>query len=274
MLTLAQASSYFDRTPAYDSTGTTVLFYCQIEPFDDSRRDSSSAHRRILSVAPGVDMPADRVIRLFDRNWLVGTSEADGMEDMHRVKFVITQAPRQMHASSLGDFLAGVSTQEVWAAAYWSKDVRQTETSSSYPQMYDVFTVVPVRARSVLWDDAEQFLVMSPRDMPSGFLSAHSLKLDRSTETVALESRVYDPIAGDYVLQTSNSTPALRVRWQSLFDYSSQMDERYQEGDVSVVLPPSAPVNTGSLLKFSDQAYQVTAVDNLSDAQVAHCRRF
>lgn len=274
MLTLAQVSSYFDRTPAYDSTGSTVLFYCQIEPFDDSRRDSSSAHRRILSVAPGTEMPADRVVRLFERNWLIGTSEVDGMEDMHRVKYVIAQAPRQMNLSSLGEYLAGISTQEVWAAAYWAKDVRQTETSSAYPQMYDVFTVVPVQPRAVLWGGAEQFLVMSPRDMPSGFLSAHSLKLDKAVETVEMESRAYDPVAGDYVLQTSNTTPALRVRWQSLFDYTSQMDERYQEGDVSVVLPPSAPVNTGSMLRFPDQTYQVTAVDTMSDAQVAHCRKF
>jgi len=110
--------------------------------------------------------------------------------------------------------------------------------------------------------------------MPSGFLSAHSLKLDKAVETVEMESRTYDPVAGDYVLQTNNTTPALRVRWQSLFDYTSQMDERYQEGDVSVVLPPSAPVNTGSMLRFPDQSYQVTAVDTLSDAQVAHCRKF
>lgn len=271
MINLAQASTYFDRTPVYDTVTGRLIFRAQIEPFDDSRRDANSAYRRVLSVKAGTVVP--REVNVLGTVWLVGAGETDAMESVHRQKYVIAQAKAQFQVSTLAQYLEGERSALCWAAPYWSKDAKQTETSSTYPQMFDVYLSTEVAAQSVLWDADDAYLVVSPRPMPSGLMSAHSLKLEHRREQANLSKRVYSPSAGGYVSEQVSSVPTLQVRWQSLFEYGSQMDERYQEGDASFVLPAACGVDTACTLQASGRLWQVLSVDDVPGAAIAHCRR-
>lgn len=272
-MTLAQASKYFDRTLVTDPFTGARLFTAQVDPYDDTKRDAYSAYRRILSVAPGTQIPAHRTVRLMGMDWIVGSYESDGMQEIHRQKYVISQAPATLKVSSLAQYLAGQHTKVVRAAPYWNKDAKQVEVSSEQPQMFDVFVPTEVADKSVLWNASEAYFCMSPRPLASGLLSAFSLKLEHAAEPATLGIRTYDPVAGGYVTNGTASVQVLRVRWQSLFEYGSDAEVRYRPGDLSIVLPASPTVKTSTSITLPDATYQILSIDQLPGVQVAHCRR-
>lgn len=274
-MTLATASLYFDRTSVTDLAGT-FLFHCQVDPFDDSKRDSGTAYRRIMSVEPGTLMPSNRTVRLMGRTWLVGGSEPDGMAELHREKFVIHPVDRPLNLSSLNEYLSGAYVQTLWASAHWVKDSKQLEVSSETPPVYDVTVAggAAVAPHDVLWDGQGAFLVLSPHDVASGMLTLSSLALEsQALKPVTVMSRVYDPVAGGYSSGATSSLQGLFVRWQSLFQYGSQTSERYQEGDVSIVLPSGSQISTSTALSSAGVNYQVLAVLDIAGTVVAHARR-
>lgn len=274
MMTLAQASSYFDRTPVTDPYTGSLLFHAQVEPFEDSKRDAYSAYRRVLSTAPSVSIPEHRVVDLLGQRWIVGQGEPDGMQQLHRRKYVLSPVGAELAVSSMSQFVAGVSAYKLFASVHWLKDIKQESVSSEHPQSFEVFLPSMVTPRQILWGASGAYLVLSPRMMPSGFVAALCLKLESSVEEANLVTRVYDPVAGEYTVASPDGTPvnALRVRWQNLYEHSSESDRKYENGDVSVVLPAGTVIAPGAKLRFSDRAYQVLGTDNFGGAVVAHAR--
>lgn len=272
---LADASSYFDRTEALDPTSNALLFKGQMGNYDDSKRDASAAYRRVLSVRPGTAMPSGRVVKMMGRNWLIGSMEPDGLDELHREKYVLQQAPIQLKVSRLSAFLAGTVAATYWADAHWVKDAKQLEVSSETPQIFDITmtSVVDVRVHDVLWDTGVAYLALSPRPVASGYIQVNALKLDQTAPAVAsLISRTYDPVAGTYTSAAPVNVNALAVRWQSLYEYGSQTSERYQEGDAAIVLPSGTVVNTATKVTLAGVTYQVVAVLEMGGAVVLHAR--
>jgi len=272
---LVDAASYFDRTPVYEADGSTPLFKGQLDDYDDSKRDSGAAYRRILSVRPGTAMPATRAVRMFDLTWLVGAKETDGLDQAHRDKYVLQRAGVKLTVNRLPDFVSGAVGQTKWADPEWLKDSHELATSSKVPQIFSVFLPLgtDVRVYDVLWYAGAAFLTMAVRDLPSGFRAAECLELDQTVPAIAsITRRTYDPVAGSFTSAASVDTPCLRVRWQSLYLYSSQSDTKYQEGDTSLVVGPSVPVSTADNVLFDGVTWQVLDVDSLGGANVIHAR--
>ncbi len=273
MMTLAQASAYFDRTPAIDPFSGVELFLCQVDPFDESKRDAASAYRRVMSTVPGVEMPEHRSVRLLGRTWIVGAEESDGMQDLHRQRRVLVPADLLLHLSTLGEYLVGASSRRVYAGAAWNRDAKQAGESSESPPLYDVFTPEPAVAQSVLWNDSSAFLALATRDVSSGVSVNLCLKLPRTVEQMTVTTRTFSPVLGGLTVGAATQVPSLRVRWQSLFEYTSPADERYVEGDVSIAVPPGSSVGPADLLSFPDADYRVMGSRSASGADVLHARR-
>ena len=227
-----------------------------------------------MSVSPEVAIPAERVVQILGSAWIIGQSHTDGLAEEHRVKYVVSPAEDLFALYTLGQFLAGAPQATLWGTASWVRDVKQVESSSVLPQMYEVSTSARVPLRSILSGSSGTYLVLSPREGASDIPLAYSLLLDRPVEDVYVLDRVYDPVVGEYRLRSDKLAKGLRVRWQSLFDYGSQADARFQEGDLSVVLPAAAAVATSSLLIFDDLVYKVVSIDDLPDSSLVHCRVF
>jgi hypothetical protein len=272
---LTDAACYFDRTLATDPVTGKVLFKCQVDPFDDSKRDAAASYRRILSVKPGTKMPAHGVAFLLGHVWLIGAVEPDGMLELHREKYVIEMAAGQLKVANLNNFLAGTVMATVYASPAWVKDSKQLETSSDVAQLYDI--AIPggttVLTHDVMWSNTEAYLVLSPRPAASGLPAINALKLDQIAPAPAtISSRTYNPASGTYGAPVQTTVNALQVRWQSLFKYGSQMSERYQESDVSIVLPFGTGVSTSTQITMGGVNYQVLAVLDVSGAVVVHAR--
>lgn len=272
---LSEAASYFDRSAATVPETGKILFMGQIDPFDDSRRDSSAAYRRILSVRPGTAIPASRVVKMLGVVWMIGDMEPDGLEELHREKYVIQRAQSTLKVSRLSGFLAGTVASVLWSSAQWVKDAKQLEVSSVTPQIFDVSFPdgSDIRVQDVLWDDVTAYLVLAPHRQASGILSANCLKLDQALPIAAnVATRTYSPTLGTYSTSAGTSVNALLVRWQSLFAYGSQAAERYQEGDVAIVLPTAAAATTATVVTLSGVTYQTLAVLDIAGAVVLHAR--
>ena len=274
MMSLTQASTYFDRTPAYSVTNGALLFKCQIDPYDDSKRDASAAYRRILSVAPGTVMPAEGAFTALSQIWLIGGMEPDGLEQVHRQKYVILPARTQLKVSRPNQYLSGTYASIQHASAGWVKDAKQLETSSEQPQIYDVFfhAGADVRERDILWNGVEGYLALSPRRVASDLLSVACLRLEAPAGTVSKIARTYNPSTGAYADSAPVNVQALVVRWQSLYKYGSQADARFQEGDLSLMLPTGTVVDTTTKFQIAGFDFQVLSVDDLSGVPVAHIR--
>lgn len=273
MMSLAAASSYFDRTEVTDPFTGSLLCLAQIDPFDDSKRDAFSAYRRLLSTAPSVQIPEHRSIRALGQVWLVGEGEPDGLEDLHRRKYVIAPAKARLQVANLAGYLAGQASQEVYAAPYWNRDAKQMETSSAPVQLFDVFTPVAVGAQKVLWSTDAAYLTLSPRPAASGLASAFALKLDHRAEAGLVVTQAYSPAAGALTVTATTPVQLLRVRWQSLFEYDAQDDVKHANGDVSIVLPPGTAVDTASRIQAGGHVYQVVSSSVIAGTVVAHARK-
>jgi hypothetical protein len=272
---LADASRYFDRIKVLDLLTGKVLFMCQVDVYDESKRDSGTAYRRVMSVAPGTVMPASGLARIMGSVWIIGGAQTDALDELHRTKYVIEMAPTQLNVSRLPSFLSSTVTFTTYTDSAWVKDAKQLEVSSDIPQIFDVSLAIAadVRQYDVLWAAGVAYLVMSPRKMASGLQVANSLRLDQTAPVSAtLRTRAYNPVTGTYSVGSTTSVSALFVRWQSLFAYGSQTSERYQEGDKAIVLPFGTVITTSSTLAYAGVTYQVLSVLDIAGAVVAHAR--
>lgn len=275
MMKLAAAAAFFDRTPVTGADTPNLLFYGQLDPFDDSRRDAGSAYRRILSVKPGTAMPANASVKILGQVWLVGAREADGLAVTHREKYVLQRADRKLSIYRLPGYLAGTPAAAAWANVDWLKDVKEIESDSRTPPQCTVTLPLgtDVRERDVVADAAGALLVLQVHNSAAGFTTAIALQLDAgSLATASIAPRTYAPGTG-FVDGTAYTTPALRVRWQSLFEYQSQADERFQEGDCSLALPANLTVTGRDRITFAGVVWSIVSSSLLAGALVAHVRR-
>lgn len=273
MMSLAAAAAYFDRTPVLDPDNGNTLFYGQLEPYDDSRRDAGAAYRRILSVAPGTSVP--RVVRVHGEAWIVGRRESDSLGEILRDKYVLQPAGVKASISRLEDFLAGDASAAAWVAIEWLKDAKELSVSSDAVVMYTVIAPegADLREHDIVWYAGRALMLQAPRHHPSGYIEAEAFELDQvlpATATVA--ARTFDPQAGAYTTSTTDTQPCLRVRWQSLYLYESQASARYQEGDTVLIVPPDAQVVNDSLVTLDGKNWKVLAVQTLSGVLCVHAR--
>ena len=274
MLTLADASNYFDRTPILDAYTGATLFYGQVDLYDDAKRDSATAYRRVLSVKPGTLIPATRALKIHGSVWIVGASEIDGLSVAHRQKYVLHPAPSKLGVVSLSGFVSAAAATEHWADMVWFKDGKEDAVSSRVVPMYTAYLAqsVSLPEYSVITQGAAAYLVETPHGQASGIQSATCVRLEYTPVSATLATRTYDPVQGKYTASNDTTVKCLRVRWQSLFLYGSQGDAKYQEGDCSLVFPTGTVMATKDKITLAGQVWSILAVENLGGAVVAHGR--
>lgn len=290
-MTLASASTFFDRTSVKDVASGAHLFYAQLDLYDDAKRDSASAYRRVMSVAPGTEMPISRVARILGSVWVIGGRAVDGMAGVHREKYVLHPAPSPLWVRSLSDYVTGGPGKAYWGDIAWLKDGKEESTSSKpapaysayLPQYADIaeFDVVQVAPQEVSnlyqyfmeYPEVNGHLVGVPRLTESGFTEATCARLEYPPADAVLSTRIYDPVQGMYTSSVPTQVKCLRARWQSLYSYGSQADAKYQEGDCSLVLPAGTVIATKDQVTLAGQVWGILSVEELGGAVVAHARR-
>ena len=108
---LANAAKFFDRVSIQDAyTGTTLPYKVQFSTFDETDPDGSISKRRSMSLAPGLTLPARRVISLLGGEiWLLGEPSADAVFDKP-----IRQTVPMRRATNLAQALTPGQVAEAW----------------------------------------------------------------------------------------------------------------------------------------------------------------
>lgn len=274
MMTLTQASSFFDRMPVYDPDNGEVLFYGQVDPYDDSKRDAGAAYRRVLSVAPGTPMPARRAVRLLGSEWLVGNMEPDGLADLHRQKYVLQPA----HACgllTLAQYLAGAAADPTWAGVEWFKDGKEVSESSEMFTLYSGYFAEGLGPAigEIVTAGTQAFLVRSVRRMPAGFDVAVLAEQRGRPASATLTRRVFVPATGGMADSAPVPVPALRLRWQDLFEYTVSEPVRHSPGDDTIVLPAATQVANADRIELGGQLWGVIDVTTVHGVKACHVRR-
>ena len=269
---LVDASSYFDRTPILDPVTGAKLFLGQLDNYDDSKRDASAAYRRVLSVRPGTAVPP--VIKAFGSFWLVGTSEIDGLWEEHRAKYVLQRATSGVYVGGLSEYLASATPTPVWASEFWEKDMKQLAASSTSPQKYQIYLPQGTSAptRGVVWRAGVAYLILSVHSPASDFVLAECEKLEFGVATATLTARSYNPVTGTYSSSAPATAACQRIRWEALFDYTTQADAKFQEGDCTLALPSGTVITTAHTLTLSGLAWTPLSVDEANGVVLVHGR--
>lgn len=272
MMTLADAASFFDRTPVLNPDTDAQLFLGQIDPYDDSRRDSLGAYRRIMSVAPGTTVPV--AVKALGVTYLIGNKEVDGLEVRHRDKYVLQQASAKASIHRLAGYLSSTVSSQAWAAASWDKDGKEQEISDAALQVHELFVplAADVRTHDIITLSGRTYIVHAARPGAVGLQMVSCYLLEHALAAATINARVYDPVAGAYTGGGLTTPNCLRVRWQFLFRYDSQEDVRFAAGDAAFVLPAATSVTTADRFALAGANWKILSVDAIDGGIVVHGR--
>lgn len=273
----SNVSKVFDTIETFDAYSGRFLFKAQPGSFETSNPEGSVARRRILSVAPGLVMPARRVIRMLNELWIVGAGSSDGMfgrnvRDSYWMRkatdFATVRTPGQA-ALNAGGFTA-------YCMRDYLKDTVDASTSANYYAQYETHFAIdePVLQGHFVVTPTKMFRVRAARDDVAGFLMA-------STDDVGLEALVtatfttssYTP-STDTNTTISTAVPALLIERAKLYRLETQADARYLSGDHTLlVAKTSITPEPGQEITVSSRTWRIEQVTSELDAWSLHIRR-
>jgi len=140
MMTLTEASRFFDNQLFTDSYGIDT-FYGQVLAFADSTRSASSATRRILDVSPSVVIPTRRTVTeaASGNKYLISMKASDFFQgDDVRAKYPILPVYDQYSIRSIDQVLAstGGTTDAYMLPSYVRRNI--LADASDYAGSYEI----------------------------------------------------------------------------------------------------------------------------------------
>lgn len=252
----------------------------QLDLFDDGRRDSPTAGRRTLSVAPGTVIPTRKALTLGNYVWLVGNSNPDYFgADMIRNKYTLHQADGRATIQTFGQYLRVAGGVSAFAGAEWVKAAKEVDESSTlYDVMQGMFaSIESLPDVGMMSLNGISYLLREPHLTSAGFQSATLDEIKGlAKESGSFNSRTYDPVE-DVWTDASTAVTFIRLRWQTHFQYLAKRTLHFVEGDdVLVCLKSAAMPKANDKVTLADGVFQVLTVQtDLSDATCwsLHVRR-
>lgn len=273
---LKKAARFFDRTDARDAYNHARKFKCQIEPLDLYRMDGARVKVRGMETAPGVKIPERRAIYVDGQVYLVSDMSADqwGGERI-RQRFVIQGADRVIQIKTIAEELAGSTGTQAFAAIDFNKYSTDERDSSEYHPQYHIYVAPgePVAENCIISTVDTFYLVRNAHLATSGLRDALCNQIDGPViDAATFTSRAYDPVTDTYAEATS-TVRCIRIRWQDHFMYLSPASEKFERGDMMILLPSSVVVASGDEVTLNDGVWRSRAVVEYPDYKQVHVRR-
>lgn len=270
---LQNAALRFDRTQWYDGYTGEPVFLGQLGLYDDTKRDSETAERRVLSLSDEAIIPARRVVMAAGRRYIVGHANPDHYKDaVVRIGYVVHEATELSNVRTLGQACRGEAGFSAWAGRAWIKNLSFSEQDSHLaPQHHFHFaTNEPLLDQQILTFESRLYLARTMNRGAGGTLIVLADEMPEpcieSATATALTDRVndtYGPVGAAFTV--------LRMRWQSLFRYQNHLAPKFSPGDIQVAISKTAlTAVAGMRLALSDGSWQLA--DALSEGDVWLCR--
>jgi len=259
---VSAAARRFDKTPCYDAYTGELLFHAQLGLYDDSKRDSETAQRRILSVGPEVEIPLRRVVTFDGIKFIVGHANADTfMGRTIRLGYTVHEATALANVQTLAQAAANTPGVSTWAARAWVKNAAFSEQGSQLAPEHHIHFAAneTVPDASLVTFAGDVHVVRSSNTGAAGTLVTLCDQMpDASIGMGTITSGQWDPVQ-----ETWSGAPVavrvIRLRWQSYFQYMNKGAPTFGPDDAQVVLPASANAKPGAILVLSDGTWYVAA---------------
>ena len=272
---LKNVSKFFDKTKAVDAYNSRYSFKCQVEPLDMYRTEGTRIKIRNMSTAPGVTIPARRVIKIDDQAYIVSDSSLDHWSgEAIRSRYVLQGADHVVEIRTISQVLEDVPGVQAYASIDFNKYSTDERDSSEYHPQYHIFLGEGTATEHAIIHTTERtYLVKSSYKTPSGLYDAICNELDDPViDAATFKSRTYNPITDSFT-DSSSTIRCIRLRWQDYFEYLTLGSEKFERGDIQVLVPLSVALGTADVVELSDGPWKALAVVDRSGFRAAHLRR-
>ena len=272
---LKNVSRFFDKTKAVDAYNSRYSFKCQVEPLDMYRTEGTRIKIRNMSTAPGVTIPARRVIKIDDQAYIVSDSSLDHWSgEAIRSRYVLQGADHVVEIRTISQVLEDVPGVQAYASIDFNKYGTDERDSSRYhPQYHIYFGKETVEEDYVVHTTSSNYLVKNSYLTPAGIVDALANELDDPVVQVSVSTgRTYDPVTDSYTATTS-SVRAVLVRWQEYFEYLTQGSTKYERGDAQLFVLPAVQAKAGDTVSISGEDFRVLSHLDRTGYRTLHIRR-
>lgn len=243
-MNLTQAAKYFDKTVCVDAYGI-ISFLGQLDLYDDSKRDGITVERRILSVAPTINLPARRTLLIEGETWIVGGKNVDSFQGSPiRIKYVIHKASTLGSIKTPKQKLTTGGTP-VYSAAVWLKDSKDVVSSSKLFSFMNTFFALGenVVAGDILTLGVDSYRIRNVYESAAGIQIGEASTMPKDTlqaiSYLAFGAQAYNAAADSYGTASPVVCNVLWERFQDSYNYESAAAPTYVPGDILMVIEKS-----------------------------------
>jgi hypothetical protein len=273
---LINAARRFDRTSCYDAYTDVLLFTAQLGLFDDNKRDSETAERRILSMAVSNVVPYRRVIDFAGTKLIIGHANIDTFgDDVLRVGYSVHEATGLATIRTLAQVCASAAGVSAYAGRAWVKNLAFSEQGSKNAGEYHIHfaSTETVVDGALIGFGGRNYVARTSNQGAGGTLVVTSDEMaEPCIETGTIVTGTYDPVT-EAMSGSSTSVQVVRIRWQSYFQYLNKSAPSFGPDDMQVAVPKTVTAVPGALLTLSDGVWIVASVSDVAGVWLCRATR-
>jgi hypothetical protein len=275
---LFDVAQHFDDIAVLDGYNLAHLYYGQFSTFLEASPDGSTSQRRTLSLAPGLALPARKVVNMLGEPWLVGYGNVDGIfGQVIRQSFWMKKATDTFSILTPGEAALGSAGVSAYAHKEYLKDTVNNLTDSEYDPFWDIFfgTSESVSKGTFLRAGSTLFRVRSIHVGKEGMIDAASDELDAGASVTAqfTELGAYVPASDSYTAGDVATTGILLDRYKA-YEFRTEADEKTAPGDMTLVVAASAVTpKIGRKVSIAGTPWAVQGLTAEQDSWSLHLRR-
>jgi hypothetical protein len=271
---LHDVANVFNNMLCTDAYTDEELFSGQLGLYDDNKRDSETAERRILSLSPDAVIPARRTVAAIGTRFIIGHGNPDDFRGSAiRVGYVVHEAGYLSQVRTLAQVCLGQDGFTAYTGRAWVKDLAYSEQSSTKTPEFHIHFAVgeAVDIDMIVSYEGRLNIVRSLNYGSGGTIVASCEQMaEPAIEVGTVTVGTYDPIQ-DTRTGTPVAATIVRMRWQALFAYRESLAPKFGPGDIQFALAKSvATPMPGDSVMLSDGTWLIESL--LSEGNVWLCR--
>lgn len=273
---LKSAARYYDDTPVADGYTDEYLWRCQFSSFNDANAVGSTSTRRILSIAPDLELPARRVVKVFDDRWLVGDGNPDSWKgQVIRQSFNMKKATALVNMLTPAQACLGQAGTQAYAQAIYFKDTVNSLNNADYDPFWNYFFAPgePVGKASFIRDGSRLLRVRSSYVPLEDLRICQSDEIDTLPQAAVFGTGAYNPLLDSFAAG-SVTTPVILFDTTKAYTNVTQATAAVAKGDLSGLVAASAitPV-VGKTVTIAGSTWRILGCTAELDAWLLHLRR-
>lgn len=273
---LKAAARYFDDTPVYDGYTGDYLWPCQFSSFNDANAVGSTSTRRILSIAPGLVLPARRAIKVFDDVWLVGDGNPDSWKGgVIRQSFNMKKSNGLVEVVTPAQACLGTAGTEAYAQQIYFKDTVNSLNNADYDPFWNFFFAPgePVAKGAFLRVGAKLYRVRSDYVPLEDLRIAQSDEVDLGPLSAVFTVGAYNAVTDSFTT-TTVTTAVVMMDFSKAYAYQTKASERVAAGDMNALVAKSALTpDVGKLVFINSLDWKILSRESEQDAWLLHLRK-